>query len=239
MRTAPGERNSRCSPATRITRCATRRRTRTASTSFPRRGWIPSRRRSRASFPVNNLDRRAEQLFRSGPFTFDRHQIDSKFDYNGNSKFKSRGDLRHPALPHGRADGVRRRRHRPADRRKQQPWHGHGNTYRVTVMGTYIFRPTFLMDAHFGWARQGTSSEQPGLGRTSGWTRWGSRAPTARAPSRAGGRLSNSTDFATIGVNENFMPYYRHDPQSQYVVNFTLIKRGTTSGSAATSITWR
>ena len=21
-------------------------------------------------------------------------------------------------------------------------------------------------------------------------------------------------DFATIGVNENFMPYYRHDPQN-------------------------
>ena len=31
-------------------------------------------------------------------------------------------------------------------------------------------------------------------------------------------------DFATIGVNENFMPYYRHDPQTQYVVNFNWIK---------------
>ena len=31
-------------------------------------------------------------------------------------------------------------------------------------------------------------------------------------------------DFATIGVNENFMPYYRHDPQTQYVVNFNWPK---------------
>ena len=30
------------------------------------------------------------------------------------------------------------------------PGTGHGNTYRVTVIGTYIFSPTFLMDAHFG-----------------------------------------------------------------------------------------
>lgn len=48
------------------------------------------------------------------------------------------------------------------------PGHGHGNTYRLTVMGTYTFSPTFLMDAHFGWARQGTSSEQPGLGKNIG-----------------------------------------------------------------------
>ena len=35
-------------------------------------------------------------------------------------------------------------------------------------MGTYIFTPTFLMDAHFGWAKQGTASEQPGLGTNIG-----------------------------------------------------------------------
>ena len=27
------------------------------------------------------------------------------------------------------------------------------------------------------------------------------------------------------GSNENFMPYYRHDPQSQYVVNFNVVKQ--------------
>ena len=53
------------------------------------------------------------------------------------------------------------------------PGHGHGNTYRFTVMGTYIFSPTFLMDAHYGYARQGTSSEQPGLGTNIGSGRAG------------------------------------------------------------------
>ena len=48
------------------------------------------------------------------------------------------------------------------------PGSGHGNTYRFTVMGTYIFTPNFLMDAHFGWAKQGTNSEQPGLGTNIG-----------------------------------------------------------------------
>ena len=35
-------------------------------------------------------------------------------------------------------------------------------------MGTYIFSPTFLMDAHFGFAKQVTNSEQPGLGTNVG-----------------------------------------------------------------------
>ena len=31
-------------------------------------------------------------------------------------------------------------------------------------------------------------------------------------------------DFNTVGSNTNFMPYYRHDPQYQYVVNFNWIR---------------
>ena len=48
------------------------------------------------------------------------------------------------------------------------PGHGHGNTFRFTVMGTYTFTPTVVLDAHYGWARQGTASEQPGLGKKIG-----------------------------------------------------------------------
>ena len=68
------------------------------------------------------------------------------------------GHIRHAALPYERADGVRR--HAPWGRPiggSSNPGHGSGNTYRVTVIGTYTFTPTFLMDAHFGWARQGTN----------------------------------------------------------------------------------
>src|SRR4030095_14578524 len=104
------------------------------------------------------------------------------------------------------------------------PGHGHGNTYRLTVMGTYTFSTTFLMDAHVGWAKQVTASEQPGLGTNIG-------SDVLGIPGTNGSRLFESgwptfefEDFATVGVNENFMPYYRHDPQSQYVVNFNWIK---------------
>jgi len=183
-----------------------------------------------ASFiPANNIDRDRSNYFVSGPFAFDRHQVDSRFDYNVNSKLTLAGTfgMLHyrtnvPTVFGDAAVG------RPIGG-SSNPGHGHGNTYRLTVMGTYIFSPDFLMDAHYGWARQGTASEQPDLGKnigldvlgipgTNGLRRFESGWPTFEFGPDSG-------DFARVGLNENFMPYFRHDPQSQYVVNFNLIKR--------------
>ena len=75
--------------------------------------------------------------------------------------------------------------------------HGHGNTYRLTVMGTYSFTPNFLVDAHYGWSRQGTASEQPGLGPNVGWTSSESREPMGPARSRAAGPSFSGTARTT------------------------------------------
>ena len=105
------------------------------------------------------------------------------------------------------------------------PGHGHGNTYRITVMGTYIFTP----DVPHGRAlRMGQTGDELGAAGP----RHEHRAATCWAfPGTNGSRAFESgwptfefEDFATVGVNENFMPYYRHDPQSQYVVNFNWLK---------------
>jgi hypothetical protein len=84
------------------------------------------------------------------------------------------------------------------------------------------------MDAHYGWARQGTSSEQPGLGTNIGSDVLGIPGTNGTRAFESGWPtfdFEEEDDFATVGVNNNFMPYYRHDPQSQYVVNFNWIKQ--------------
>ena len=181
-------------------------------------------------FPANNLDRERDNYFVSAPFTFDRHQLDSKVDVNVNPKFNLAGTF---GVLHYRTsvptvfgdDAVGE----PIGG-SSNPGSGHGNTYRFTVMGTYIFTPTFLMDAHFGWAKQGTNSEQPGLGTNIGSDVLGipgtngPRAFESGWPTFQFVEGDDDGDFATIGVNENFMPYYRHDPQTQYVVNFNWLK---------------
>ena len=184
----------------------------------------PIARKIASFFPANNLDRERNNYFVQAPFTFDRHQVDSRFDFNGNAKFNMSGTF---GLLHYRTNtptvfgetGVGR----PVGG-TSNPGQGHGNTYRVTVMGTYIFSPTFFMDAHYGYAKQGTNSEQPGLGQNIGRDVLGIPGTNGTRNFESGWPEFDFEDFATIGVDTNFMPYYRHDPQSQYVVNFNTIK---------------
>ena len=179
-------------------------------------------------WPEATYNRERNNYFAQAPFRYDRHQMDTKVDYNVNNKFNMAGTF---GVLHYKTsvptvfgdDGIGR----PIGG-SSNPGHGHGNTYRFTLMGTYIFTPTFLMDAHFGWAKQNTASEQPGLGTNIGTDVLGIPGTNGPRAFESGWPTfeldTDNGDFATIGVNENFMPYYRHDPQTQYVVNFNWLK---------------
>jgi len=185
----------------------------------------PIARKIASVIPANTFDRDRNNYFVSGPFTFDRHQVDSRVDYNISSQLNLIGTFGvlhyRDSTPTVFGDtGVGR----PIGG-SSNPGQGHGNTYRLTVMGTYTFSPTFLVDAHYGWARQGTASEQPGLGRNVGTDVLGIPGTNGPRAFESGWPSFVFEDFATVGVNENFMPYYRHDPQSQYVVNFNWMKK--------------
>jgi len=176
-----------------------------------------------AFFVPNNLDRESRNYFVSGPFIFDRQQVDTKVDYNVNAKLNLIGTFgvlhynsSNPTV-YGDAGGG-------APLAGGNPGKGHGNTYRLTVMGTYTFTPNFLMDAHFGWARQGTASEQPGLGTNTGSDTFGIPGTNGPRAFESGWPEFDIQNFSTIGVPNNFMPYYRRDPQYQYVVNVNWMK---------------
>ena len=181
-----------------------------------------------ALIPDPNLQRLRNNYFVSGPFAFDRHQIDSKVDWNATPKLNLAGTFGvlhySDTVPTVFGESLVGR---PIGG-SSNPGHGHGNTYRLTIMGTYALTPKFLMDAHFGWAHQGTASEQPGLGKniglevlgipgTNGARQFESGWPTFHFEGEDG-------DFASLGITNNFMPYYRHDPQYQYVANFNWLK---------------
>ncbi len=177
------------------------------------------------SIPGRNF--KSRNYFASGPFGFNRNQVDSKFNFNATSKLNFIGTfgILHyidtvPTVFGTAAVG------RPIGG-SSNPGHGHGNTYRTTIMGTYTFTPNFLMDAHVGWAKQGTSSEQPDLGTDIGSKVLGIPGTNGTRRFESGWPefdFSGGDDYATIGVNSNFMPYYRQDPQQQYVANFNWIK---------------
>ena len=204
----------------------------TSRTQFPG-NIIPAARRDpiagklAALIPNPNLDGTRNNYFAAGPFAFNRNQVDSKVNYNVSNKLNLSGTfgVQHFAtnVPTVFGEALSGR---PIGG-SSNPGRGHGNTFRFTVMGTYTFSPNILLDAHFGWARQGTASEQPGLGKNIGSDVLGipgTNGPRAFESGWPQFDFNGGGDFATLGVPNNFMPYYRQDPQHQYVSNLSVIK---------------
>ncbi|HUK15513.1 MAG TPA: TonB-dependent receptor [Bryobacteraceae bacterium] len=177
-----------------------------------------------ALWPEPNLPGVKNNYFASGAFGFDRHTIDSKVNWNINEKFNVFGrfsflhysDVVPTAFQSTGAQGS------PIGG-SSNPGHGHGETYSTTFGTTYTFKPNFIMDAYFGFTKQGTISEQLGLGKNVGLDVLGIPGTNGARQFESGWPEFDLSGFSTIGNDTNFMPYYRHDPQYQYVVNFNWI----------------
>ncbi len=180
-----------------------------------------------ALIPDPNLPGTRNNYYVAAPFAFNRHQVDTKINYNATPKLNLIGTFGvlhyRTSVPTVFGDELVGR---PIGG-SSNPGHGHGETYRFTVMGNYTFTPNVVFDAHFGWARQGTASEQPGLGKNIGSEVLGipgTNGPRAFESGWPEFEFNGADDYATLGVDNNFMPYYRHDPQYQYVANLSWIK---------------
>lgn len=174
--------------------------------------------------PLPNRGGVKRDFFTNGVRVFHRNQVDTKVNYNVNSKFNLIGTfgmlhyINITPTAFGVAGGG------PSFGSGGNPGHADGNTYRMTIMGTYTFSPNFLMDAHFGWAQQGTNSVQNDLGKNIGLDVLGIPGTNGTRSFESGWPEFDISGFTTIGQVDNFMPYYRHDPQKQYVANFNWLK---------------
>jgi hypothetical protein len=174
--------------------------------------------------PDPNLTGTSRNYFVSGPFSFDRNQVDAKLDWFATSKLNFTGtfgvlhfDDHTPTVFGEKLVGD------PIGG-SSNPGHGHGNTYRLTVLGTYAFTSNFLVDAHFGWARQANASEQPGLGTNVGLEYLGIPGTNGTRQFETGWPEFDVDGFNSYGITNNFMPYFRRDPQQQYVANLNWTK---------------
>ncbi|MBM3786793.1 MAG: carboxypeptidase regulatory-like domain-containing protein [Acidobacteria bacterium] len=160
--------------------------------------------------------------FALGQAAFDRQTLDSKFNYNINDKWTAyarlswlKFDLTAPTA-FGAIGGP------PIA--FGNPGQGFGTTWSGTLASTYTFTPNFIVDAYYGYTLMDTNIEQPGLGRNLG-------REELRIPGTNGTRFFESGypgfsigGFTAFGSTENYMPYYRTDPQSQYVANGNWLK---------------
>lgn len=172
--------------------------------------------------PLPNLDLLTSNYFLAAPFLFDRHTADTKINYNVSQKFNTFvrfsvlrynsfnqelfGQLGGPPIAGG------------------NPGNSHGGTYSTTVAASYVLSPNFILDAYYGYTRMDTTSEQTRLDENLGRDFLGIPGTNGTRRFEGGWPTFVITSYTNIGTNDNFMPYYRRDPQYQYVANFNWTK---------------
>ncbi len=91
MRTAPGGRSSRCFPGDPNYGLCNTATNPSCLNIIPAARMDPIAQQIASHIPANNIDRASRNYFSQGPFESDRRQVDTKIDYNVNSKFNLAG----------------------------------------------------------------------------------------------------------------------------------------------------
>ena len=177
--------------------------------------------------PQPNLpDVLTNNYYATGPFAFDRRTLDTKVNYNITPKlsiFGRLGALHYTDFdPQVFGDALGGP---PISALGGNPGNGTGNTYSLTAAATYVVKPTLVVDAYFGWTQAQTKSEQARLDEKIGLDILGIPGTNGAGKLKGGWPRFQIDNYTTIGINEDFMPYYKRDPQFQYVANFNWTKR--------------
>jgi hypothetical protein len=168
-------------------------------------------------------DRFTQNYFGVGNFLFDRNTVDSKVNWNVTDKLTAYGRFSvldysffgPPAF--GDAGGP------PIAGGNEG--NGTGRTYGLTFAATYVLTPTFIVDANFGYTRMDTGVEQPGLDQNLGLDVLGVPGTNGTRRFEGGWPRFNVNNYTSVGTaNNGFMPYFRRDPQYQYVANANWTK---------------
>jgi hypothetical protein len=104
------------------------------------------------------------------------------------------------------------------------PGVGFGNTFSFTGAATYLFTPTLIMDAYYGWTRGDTSIEQARLDEKIGLDVLGIPGTNGTRRFEGGWPRFDISNYTILGVPNAFQPYYRSDPQYQWVGNMNWTK---------------
>jgi hypothetical protein len=174
--------------------------------------------------PDPNLPGISNNYFVSLPYLFDRHRADTKVNWNVSSKLNTFArfsilhyDMNNPEI-FGQAGGQE------VSGAGGNPGTATGRTYSLTLAGNYIVTPTLIVDANFGYTTMGTVVEQPRLDENIGLDFLGIPGTNGTRRFEGGWPRFSISNFANMGINNDFMPYDRSDPQFQYVANFNWTK---------------
>ena len=165
-------------------------------------------------------------------FAFNRFTTDEKIDWNATNKFTMYGrlglltfnDLQPQVydVQGGKVGGE------PiSGGYGSNEGHAYGHTVAFSLTGNYVPRSNFVVDANFGMTRQVVNSTP--LDVNEDWGTNGTLIPAI--PGTNGSRKFEGSwphfgidGFNDLGTHNNFVPYFRNDPQFNFSVNVSWIE---------------
>ena len=173
--------------------------------------------------PLPNLPGETNNYFVAAPFEFNRWTLDSKVNWNATSKLNIFGRYSHldfwtfnEAVYGDTLQGV------PIA--GGNPGTGQGYTANFSAGGTYVFSPTLVADAHFGYVRMYTDVAHSDIGQNKGMDLFGIPGLNGPRAFEGGMPVFDFNTYQDIGITELYMPYTRDDDQYQTVVNVNWMK---------------
>jgi hypothetical protein len=104
------------------------------------------------------------------------------------------------------------------------PGEGTGYTANFSTGASYIFSPTLVADAHFGYVRQSVSVEHTDMGQNKGFDLFGIPGLNGQRAFEGGMPVFDFDTYQDVGITELYMPYIRNDDQYQTVMNVNWMK---------------
>jgi hypothetical protein len=190
---------------------------------IPRSRFSPAAARIAALFPEPIAPGTVNNFFAGAGYNFDRDTLDTKINFNATEKLTT----------YARISILDYRTTNPGFFGENlggppvgggQVGQATGNSYSTTFAATYVMRPSFIVDAYFGWTRMQGDSRQPRLEERVGAEVFG--LPGTNGPRFFEGGMPQFqvSGFTNFGHPNNFMPYINRDPQFQYVANANWTK---------------
>ena len=173
--------------------------------------------------PLPNLPGETNNYFVAAPFEFNRWTLDTKVNWNATSKLNIFGRYSHldfwtfnEAVYGDVLQGV------PIA--GGNPGTGLGYTANFSAGGTYVFSPSLVADAHFGYVRMYTDVAHTDIGQNKGMDLLGIPGLNGTRAFEGGMPVFDFNTYQDIGITELYMPYTRDDDQYQTVVNVNWMK---------------
>ncbi len=165
--------------------------------------------------------------FFTAPFVHNRWTLDSKVNYvvNENVNFFGRYSILDFLMDSPTVFGPELEGSGLAGSRVSSPGNSFGKTHNISTGVNYILSPTLILDANYGFVRQGTNAEHTSIGKNVGTDLLGIPGTNGPKKYEGGWPRFDIGGYAFYGVANHYMPYYRTDDQHQVVANFTWTKK--------------